>query len=50
MQISILMSKIFFVKYLPPARPKLAHEFLTGINIVNIHKKEFNAKSHKTTA
>ena len=28
MQISLLMSKIIFVKYLPFARPKLAHKFL----------------------
>ena len=44
------MSKIIFVKYLQPVRPKLAHEFLAWINKVNKHKKESNTKSHKTSA
>ena len=34
------MSKIIFVKYLQPVRPKLAHEFLAWINKVNKHKKK----------
>ena len=50
MQVSILISKIILMKYLPHVRPKLAHEFLAWINKVNRHKKEFNGKIHKTTA
>ena len=42
------MSKIIFVKYLS-VRLKLAHEFLACIKKVNGHKKESNAKSHKTS-
>ena len=38
------------MKYLPPVRSKLAHEFLAWINKVNRHKTESNPRSYKTSA
>ena len=39
-EILILMSKIAFMKFLPPVAPQLALEFLAWISKVNRHKNE----------